>query len=161
LLERFDVLASPPTEDEVFVLDAQTKSGRSVDTFTGVEPDPNPANWRGTGLGQLWNDYLFRIHQREWADYQKNFRDYLNHAGPHWTSEGDNSILGYDGYWIKQPIPKPGEARGTSISAREKFLFQGKGGKLPADRFPPLVRSPAPPPRPEVHGPHPSPEPQH
>jgi len=51
MLAHWDILAAPPTEDEVFVADGQTRGGKSIDPFTGKEPEMNPGNMRGTGLG--------------------------------------------------------------------------------------------------------------
>jgi hypothetical protein len=140
MLEGWDVLVNLPTEDEVFVVDAQTRAGRSIDPFTGKEPELDPGKMRGTGLGQIWNDYLWRIHQREWFDYQRAFRDYLNKGGPKWTpGEGDESLAGYDAYWIRQPIPAPGQPRPDGVTAREKFMSQARGGKFAAERMLPLL----------------------
>jgi predicted DCC family thiol-disulfide oxidoreductase YuxK len=141
MLEKWDVLASPPTEDEAFAVDAQTKGGKNLDTFTGKEPDLNPGHMRGTGLGQLWNDYLWHVHQKEWSEFQRAFRDYLNKGGPRWPyPEGDDAIAGYDAYWLKQPIPPPGEPRADSLTARDKFMTQARGGKLASDRILPVIR---------------------
>jgi predicted DCC family thiol-disulfide oxidoreductase YuxK len=142
MLARWDVLAAPPTDDEVFVVDAQTKGGKSVDPFTGKEPVLVPGHMRGTGLGQLWDDYLWRVHQREWIEYQRSFRDYLAKGGPHWAGEGDDAITGFDAYFIKQPIPPPGQPRDDKQFSRDKFMSQGRGGKLGVVPTPalPLVR---------------------
>jgi len=140
MLAHWDVLASPPLEDEVLVVDAQTRSGISVDPFTGKEPVLDPGAMRGTGLGQLWNDYLYRVHQREWAEYLRAFRDYLNRGGPAWDQkEGDDVLVGYDAWWLKQPIPAPGEPRAKGLSGREKFITQARGGRF-GDKVLPLLR---------------------
>ena len=131
MLAHWDVLAAPPSEDEVFVVDAQTRGGRSVDPFTGKEPALDPGAMRGTGLGALWNDYLHRIHQREFLAYQPAFREYLNKGGPAWDGkEGDDQLVGYDAWVIRQPIPAPGQPRVAGVSSREKFMTQARGGKL-------------------------------
>ncbi len=141
MLARWDVLATPPTEDEVMVIDAQTKGGRSVDPLTGKEPELDPGAMRGTGLGQLWNEYLWRIRQREWFDYQRAFRDYLSKGGPAWDDpQGDNQLVGLDAYWLKQPIPAPGEPRQAGVSARDKVFTQARGGRLAQDKKLPLLR---------------------
>jgi predicted DCC family thiol-disulfide oxidoreductase YuxK len=140
MLARWDVLAAPPLEDEVLVFDAQTRNGRSIDPFTGKEPVLDPGAMRGTGLGQLWNDYLYRIRQREWSEYLRAFRDYLNRGGPAWDQkEGDDMLVGYDAWWLKQPIPPPGEPRPKGLSGRERFITQARGGKL-TDKALPLLR---------------------
>ncbi len=141
MLARWDVLATPPAEDEVVIIDAQTRGGRSIDPLTGKEPELNPGAMRGTGLGQLWNDYLFRIHQREWAEFQRAFRDYIAKGGPAWDEkQGDDQLVGLDVYVLKQPIPAPGQPRMDGLSAREKFMSQSRGGKLSAERGLPLLR---------------------
>jgi predicted DCC family thiol-disulfide oxidoreductase YuxK len=141
MLARWDVLATPPTEDEVVIVDAQTRGGRSVDPLTGKEPELNPGAMRGTGLGQLWNDYLFRLHQREWAEFQRAFRDYIAKGGPAWDEkQGDDQLAGLDVYVLKQPIPAPGQPRKDVLSAREKLMSQSRGGKLNAERGLPLLR---------------------
>lgn len=141
MLARWDILAAPPAEDEVFVADGQTRGGKSVDPFTGKEPEMNPGNMRGTGLGQLWNDYLYRIHLKEWFDFQRSFRDYLAKGGPKWEDQtGDNQMVGLDAYWVKQPIPAPGEARTTEPPKPEKLFTQSRGGRFGQDRTLPLLR---------------------
>jgi predicted DCC family thiol-disulfide oxidoreductase YuxK len=143
MLAKWDVLASVPTDDEVFVVDAQTKGGKSVDPFTGKEPVMVPGHLRGNGLSQPWNDFLWRVHQREWVEYQRSFRDYLVKGGPYWSGEGDEAIAGFDAYWVKQPIPAPGTPRDDAQVSREKFMSHGRGGKLgapPARVTPPIVR---------------------
>ncbi|MFT3773500.1 MAG: DCC1-like thiol-disulfide oxidoreductase family protein [Minicystis sp.] len=141
MMARWDVMGTLPTEDEVMVVDGQTKDGRGIDPLTGREPVFDPGAMRGTGLGQLWNDYLWRIHQKEWSDFQRAFRDYLIKTGPMWdVPTGDGAIVGYDVYWIKQPIPKPGEQREKAVSGREKLWTQSRGGRLGIERALPLLR---------------------
>lgn len=141
MMARWDVLASPPTEDEVLVVDAQTKGGRSVDPLTGREPAWNPGAMRGTGVGQLWNDYLYRLHDPRWLDFQRAFRDYIGKGGPGLPDPtGDNMISGLDAYWIKQPIPRPGEPREVAVSGREKMFTQSRGGRGALDKALPLLR---------------------
>jgi hypothetical protein len=141
MMARWDLMGTLPTEDEVMVVDGQTKDGRSIDILTGQAPELNPGQMRGTGLGQLWNDYLWRMHQKEWFDFQRAFRDYLTKAGPRWdVPTGDGSIVGYDVYWIKQPIPRPGEPREQAVSAREKLWSQSRGGRSPLDKALPVLR---------------------
>ena len=141
MLARWDVLAAPPSEDEVLIVDGQTKSGRSIDPLTGREPEFNPGAMRGTGLGQLWDEYLWRIHQREWFDYQRAFRDYLSKGGPGWDEQqGDNQLVGLDAYWVKQAIPAPGQPRPAALSGREKLFTQSRGGRASPDRAMPVLR---------------------
>jgi predicted DCC family thiol-disulfide oxidoreductase YuxK len=142
MLARWDVLApEPPREDEVFAVDGQTRGGRSVDPITGLEPAFDPGAMRGTRVGQLWNDYLTRIHQREWFDFQRAFRDYLGKGGPALEGQtGDNQLVGLDAYWIKQRIPEPGKEREPGLSAREKIFTQSRGGRLQMDKVLPLLK---------------------
>lgn len=141
MMARWDLMGELPTDDEVMIVDGQTKDGRSIDTLTGREPQFNPGAMRGTGLGQLWNDYLFRMHQKEWVDFQRAFRDYLIKTGPKWEVPlGDSTIVGYDVYWIKQPIPRPGEPRVEGVTAREKLWTQSRGGRSALDKVFPLLR---------------------
>ncbi|APR83578.1 Hypothetical protein A7982_08927 [Minicystis rosea] len=141
MMARWDLMGTLPAEDEVMVVDGQTRDGRSIDPLTGREPELNPVAMRGTGLGQLWNDYLYRIHQKEWIDFQRAFKDYLAKTGPKWqVTTGDGAIVGFDVYWIKQPITKPGEARDPASATREKLWSQSRGGRLGIDRSLPLLR---------------------
>jgi hypothetical protein len=142
MLARWDVLApEPPREDEVFAVDGQTRGGRSVDPLTGREPAFDPGAMRGTRLGQLWNDYLTRIHQREWFEFQRAFRDYLGKGGPALEGKtGDDQLIGLDAYWIKQHIPEPGKEREPGLSAREKIFTQSRGGRLQMDKVLPLLK---------------------
>ena len=141
MMARWDLLASPPTEDEVVVIDAQTKSGGSIDPLTAREPEWNPGAMRGTGLGQLWNDYLYRLHDPQWLDFQRAFRDYIGRGGPRVSDPpGDNQIMGLDAYWIKQPIPRPGEPREAAVSGREKMFTHSRGGRGGLEKTLPLLR---------------------
>jgi predicted DCC family thiol-disulfide oxidoreductase YuxK len=142
MMARWDVFApEPPREDEIFVADAQTRGGRTLDPFTGRDPEFNPGALRGTGLGQLWNDYLYRIHLKEWFDFQRAFRDYVTKGGPAWDEQiGDNALSGLDAYWVKQPIPRPGEPREQALSAKDKLFTQSRGGRTGAEKTLPLLK---------------------
>lgn len=138
---QWGVLAEPPTEDEVMIIDAQTRDGRSVDLLTGKEPELNPGAMHGTGLGQLWNDYLYRLHQPEWREFQRAFRDYLQKGGPRFQAvKPEDAIAGYDAYWIRQPIPRPGEPREQGLSGRDKIWSQSRGGRIQFDKAMPMLR---------------------
>jgi predicted DCC family thiol-disulfide oxidoreductase YuxK len=132
MLARWDVLTpEPPRVDEIFVIDAQTRAGVSLDPLTGAEPsfdlDTRPAG----DLGQLWNDYLDRIHRKEWSEFVRAFRDYLGKGGPRWEGKaGTNALAGYDAYWVTAPIPAPGEARDPNAVQREKLFTFSRGGRI-------------------------------
>jgi predicted DCC family thiol-disulfide oxidoreductase YuxK len=132
MMAKWDVLTpEPPKDDELLVIDGQTKGGRSLDTLTGKDPVFEPGAMRGTGLGQLWGDYTTRMHDREWIDFQRAFRDYLAKSGPNWDEKtGDDQITGLDAYWVKQPIPPPGAPRAPEAATKEKMFTHSRGGKL-------------------------------
>lgn len=132
MMARWDVLTpEPPKDDELLVIDAQTRSGRSLDTLTGKDPVFEPGAMRGTGLGQLWGDYTTRMHDKEWIDFQRAFRDYLAKGGPNWDEKtGDDQVVGLDAYWAKQPIPPPGTPRAPEAATKEKMFTHSRGGKL-------------------------------
>ncbi|MEO7330787.1 MAG: DCC1-like thiol-disulfide oxidoreductase family protein [Minicystis sp.] len=142
MMARWDVLTpEPPREDEVYVVDAQTRGGKSVDTLTGKEPIFDPGAMRGQGLGQLWNDYLTRSTQKEWVDFQKAFRDYLAKTGPRWDDkQGDEQVIGLDAYWIKQTIPPPGAERSADSITKEKLFTHSRGGRLNLEKAIPILR---------------------
>lgn len=147
MIAKWDVLTpEPPKDDELLIIDAQTKGGRSLDTLTGKDPTFDPGAMRGTGLGQLWGDYLTRMHEKEWVDFQRAFRDYLAKNGPAWNDKtGDDQITGLDAYWLKQPIPAPGTPRAPESTTKEKMFTHSRGGRLSTsgaagDRPMPLLR---------------------
>ncbi len=144
MMAKWDVLTpEPPKDDELFVIDGQTKGGRSIDTLTGKDPVLDPGAMRGAGLGQLWGDYLTRMHEKEWVDFQRAFRDYLAKSGPAWDEKtGDDQITGLDAYWLKQPIPAPGAERDPAAVTKEKMFTHSRGGKsgVNAEKIMPLVR---------------------
>jgi predicted DCC family thiol-disulfide oxidoreductase YuxK len=158
MLARWDILVDPPDEDAIVVVDAQTKGGLSVDTLTGGEPEFDPAALRGNGLGQLWNDFLYRIRLPDLVvfpshahpvvlknDFLRMFRDYMNRAGPRWDEKtGDNAITGLDAYWVKRPIVPPGVSDADVTPTREKLFTQLRGGRVGLDR--PLQNLPILPP---------------
>lgn len=125
MIGRWDVFAPEPSRDaEVFVVDAQTRSGVSVDPLTGVEPVFDPAEHGPLFLGPLWADYLTRVHEHEWAEFQRAFRDYLGKGGPRWENPlGDLGIAGFDAYWSTASGSKDDEP------AREKLFSFSRGGK--------------------------------
>lgn len=144
MIAKWDVLTpEPPKDDEYLVIDAQTKGGRGLDTLTGKDPAFDPGALRGTGLGQLWGDYLTRMHDKEWIDFQRAFRDYLAKSGPAWDEKtGDDQITGLDAYWVKQPIPAPGTPRSPEAATKDKLFTHSRGGRLgvSADKVLPLLR---------------------
>jgi hypothetical protein len=80
------------------------------------------------------------MHEKEWLDYQRAFRDYLVKGGPKWDGQtGDAQITGLDAYWLKQPIPAPGEAR-SGEATREKMFTHSRGGRLGVDKSFPIFR---------------------
>jgi predicted DCC family thiol-disulfide oxidoreductase YuxK len=138
MLARWDVLTpEPPRTDEFMVIDGQTRGGAPIDPITGHPPQLDPGAMRGTGTGQLWGDYTTRLHEKEWVDFQRAFRDYLLKGGPSLQDKaGDDALAGYDAYWIKQAIPAPGEARTDEIT-REKVFSYARGGRFTLDKLAP------------------------
>ncbi|MDC0749539.1 DCC1-like thiol-disulfide oxidoreductase family protein [Polyangium mundeleinium] len=137
MLERWDVLVVNVDEDGVFVIDGQNRKGASIDPLTGAPPAIDPAAFNTRKLGQLWNDYLNRVRQREYEPYQKALRDYLGKGGP--ALEGrspDEQLSGYDAYWVKYAIAKPGESPARVEKGREKLFTHSRGGRLAIDRLP-------------------------
>ncbi|MDI1443196.1 DCC1-like thiol-disulfide oxidoreductase family protein [Polyangium sp. 6x1] len=136
MLERWDVLAVS-AEDGVFVVDGQNRKGASIDPLTGAPPAIDPAAFNARKLGQLWNDYLNRVRLREYEPFQKALRDYLGKGGP--ALEGrapDEQLSGYDAYWVKYAIGKPGEGPARVEKGREKLFTHSRGGRLGVDRLP-------------------------
>ncbi len=150
MMAKWDVLTpEPPKDDELLVIDGQTKgdgqpnTGRAIDTLTGKDPILDPGAMRGSGLGQLWGDYLTRMHDKEWTDFQRAFRDYLAKNGPGWNDKtGPDQIAGLDAYWLKQPIPPPGAPRSPESITKEKMFTHSRGGKtgVSPEKIMPLIR---------------------
>jgi len=137
MLEVWDVLAMPTVEDGIFVIDGQNKKGEAIDLLTGQEPRIDPAASNAHKLGQLWNDYLARVHQKEYEPFQKAFRDYLVKGGP--TLEGapiDAQLTGFDAYWVRYSIAKPGESPSRVSIGREKVFSHSRGGRMALERLP-------------------------
>jgi hypothetical protein len=141
MLAKWNILApAPPLEDSAFVVDAVTKSNVSIDPMTGAPPAFEPDERRAASMGQLWNDYLERIRDKEWLAFQKAFRDYLAKGQPKWTPQPPDPITGFDAYWVTAPSPPPGGARPEGTASREKLFTHSRGGRLQMDKVPPLVR---------------------
>ena len=137
MLERWDVLAVSANEDGVFVIDGQNRKGASIDPLTGAPPAVDPGAFNARKLGQLWNDYLNRVRLREYEPYQKALRDYLGKGGP--ALEGrapDEQIAGYDAYWVRYTIGKPGESPVRVEKGRDKLFTHSRGGRLGIERLP-------------------------
>ncbi|MDI1477100.1 DCC1-like thiol-disulfide oxidoreductase family protein [Polyangium sp. y55x31] len=137
MMERWDVLAVNGAEEGVFVIDGQNRKGASIDPLTGAPPAVDPAAFNARKLGQLWNDYLYRVRQREYEPFQKALRDYLSKGGP--ALEGrapDEQLSGYDAYWVTYTIGKPGESPARVEKGREKLFTHSRGGRLAIDRLP-------------------------
>ena len=137
MIGRWDVFVpAPPVEDALMVTGGQPRGGKSVDVLTGLEPSFDLSS-RPAHLGQLWGDYLDRIHQKEWNDFQKAFRDYVVKGGPAWdTKQPDANITGLDAYWVTQPSPAPGQRQTDAPSEKEKIFTHSRGGRLGLDKFP-------------------------
>lgn len=142
MLARWDIMApEPPRKNAMLVVDAQTRSSQPIDPLTGQVPQFDLAARGPSRLGQLWSDYLDRIRQKEWLDFQRAFRDYLSKGGP-LVSQGASDVLvsGLDAYWIGQPIPAPGAPPSGEVE-REKLFTQSRGGlgKFELDKLPSVV----------------------
>lgn len=139
MLARFDVLApEPPRVNAMLVIDAQTRRGDSLDPLTGQRPKLDPAQWRGSSLGQLWGDYLTRIHDKEWAAFEQAFREYINRGGfraEDTSVTADDRIAGFDAYLISVAIPPPGAAP-TGEPSSEKLFSSARGGRSEMIAFP-------------------------
>jgi hypothetical protein len=139
MLARWDVLApEPPREDGVLVIDAQTRAGASVDPITGREPEFDPGAMRGTRLGQLWGDYLERIHDKEWEPFQRAFRDWLAKGGPRLDAPPDEQLTGLDAYWVSAVTPPPGAPR-EGEPTKDRIFSHLRGGRANVQGLP-LVR---------------------
>ncbi len=140
MMARWDVLSPrPATETGLFVVDGQTKAGKAIDPLTGKAPTLDVNAVKGTHTGQLWADYLDRIHRKEWQGFQSVFRDYLVRGGANQEPLPEDVIVGFDAYWISSPIA-PAEGSG----AREKIFTHSRGGRTPALDALPLVRPDVP-----------------
>lgn len=141
MLAKWDVLApAPPMEDGALVVDAQTKANVNMDPMTGRAPAWSPDDRRGGSMGQLWNDYIDRVRDKEWLAFQKAFRDYLAKGSPSWTPQPPDPITGFDAYWVTTPSPPPGGPRPQAEQGREKLFTHSRGGRLQMDKLPPIVR---------------------
>ena len=142
MMARWDMLApEPPTTDGLMVIDAQTKGSKSVDPLTGLEPDFQLVT-RPVHPGQLWSDYLDRIHDKEhWGAYEKAFKDYIVKGGPVIDVKiADNAISGLDAYWVTQASPPPGQREVSEPAEKAKIFTHSRGGRLGSDR-PPSLRT--------------------
>jgi predicted DCC family thiol-disulfide oxidoreductase YuxK len=137
MMARWDVLAVAP-EDGAFVIDGQNRKGQSIDLLTGGEPAAEPDSIAVRRLGQLWNDYLYRLHLKEWEPFQRAFRDYLAKGGPALEEKpGDEALAGFDAYWMRYTIAPPGAAPARALAGRDKLFSHSRGGlRLSADRLP-------------------------
>jgi predicted DCC family thiol-disulfide oxidoreductase YuxK len=130
MLARWDLLApEPPRDNEMLVVDAQSRSEQEIDPMTGAAPEADLAARGPARRGQIWADYLARIHRKEWIDYQRAFRDYLVKGGPARSRVGGSGqLIGLDAYWVSAPIPPPGEPAAGGEATREKLFTHSRGG---------------------------------
>jgi hypothetical protein len=136
MLSKWNVL-DVPSEDGVFVVDGLNRKGASVDPLTGVEPAVQADSLNARKLGQLWNDYLGRVHLRELEPFQKAFRDYLIKGGPFLEGRSADELLtGYDAYWVRYSIAAPGQSPMRTVTGQNKVFTHSRGGKLAIDRIP-------------------------
>lgn len=145
LLERWNVL-DLQAEEGVFVMDGQNRKGTSVDPLTGIEPALEVDKLNARRLGQLWNDYLGRVRQRDYEPFQRAFRDYMAKGGPVLEGKsGEEALAGYDAYWLRYSIGSPGQAPMRTQIARDKVFMHARGGRLGIDRAmikPEIMRKP-------------------
>jgi predicted DCC family thiol-disulfide oxidoreductase YuxK len=136
MLEKWNVL-DVSAEEGVLVIDGQTRKATSIDPLTGLEPAVEADKLNARRLGQLWNDYLARIRLRENEPFQRGFRDYLAKGGL--ALEGkpaEESLTGFDAYWIRYAIATPGQSPMRTITGRDKIFMHSRGGRLGIDRMP-------------------------
>lgn len=112
----------PPSEQNAVVIDALTRSDRSIDPLTGAEPTMRLD--RPFELGPMWASYLAKAGRDDLAQYQPAFRTYIGKRGPRWPAEApDDKIVGADVYWVTSPV-------GGGAEATHKRLFRhGRGGR--------------------------------
>ncbi len=123
---NYDVIApEAPTEDGFLVVDAVTRSGRSVDPLTGRAPNEEPHFRRGL----LWSTYVPALFfRKDGADFEKSFKEYLLRGGPAWSVESpDNQIAGFDVLWVKYRSPAPG-GRAVEMTDRSTLFTYQRGG---------------------------------
>jgi predicted DCC family thiol-disulfide oxidoreductase YuxK len=139
MLSRWDLLApEPPRKNATMVVNAQTRASQAIDLLTNGEPQLDLAVRGRVGLGQLWSDYLDRVHQKEWQDYQRAFREYLARGGPY-RDKAAAPVTGLDAYWVARAIPAPGQpAPGEGEIEKEKVFTHARGGgdKVDLGRMP-------------------------
>lgn len=103
----------PPKENAALVVDATTNNDWNVDPITGWPPDLELASPARARKGAMWMAYQANIADPDNASFRKEFRRYLSRGGHVLDrKERDEGVKQVEAYWIKQPIPPPGEPRG-------------------------------------------------
>lgn len=144
MVDRWDVLATVPEQQGIFVVDAVTADGTLIDTFTGKPPVADFD--QPFILGQMWSDYLYQLTQnpryqeQKWRGYGGAFNTYLGKAGPRWKNEQkEKKVASLDAYWLSTTVP-PGDVTPSRINRI------GKGGSVLTDLLPtPGQQSTSPP----------------
>lgn len=137
MIGRWDMMAPDPgTSVGSLVVDALTKGGGAVDPMTGEEPAYDVVH--RAPLGQLWADYLERIHQKDYVAYQRAFKDYLAKGRPAYErTPPEEKLTGFDAYWVTQSLPGAGGGPAGDPS-QEKLFSHSRGGRAPGQRIPML-----------------------
>lgn len=120
MIGRWDVMAPEPARENVaFVVDGLTKGAGPIDPMTGVAPVMDVAGH--APFGEIWADYLDRVHRKDYAGYQKALKDYLAKGYPNFFStDADKKLTGFDAFWVTQP--EGGEP------VQEKLFTHSRGG---------------------------------
>ena len=131
---------NPISDDGSLSIDARTIDGRSIDPFTGKEPDLVLTDARGLGLGQIWQDYFNRIRFDRNKAFLHGLKEYLLKYH-HETGRPEDELVAFDVYWVRDQCPKPGQTEPYKNETIAILTYRKPSYKPPPGK-PPLPPEP-------------------
>jgi hypothetical protein len=114
---------NPVMDDGTIVVDAKTIDGRSIDPFTGREPNFDHLHAKSYGYNQIWSDYFNRMHLPANSPYRDAMKEYIYRL-PERTGNPNDAIVSGDVYWVKDMNPPFGKHESYKEEREKLFSFE-------------------------------------
>jgi hypothetical protein len=114
-------------DDGTIVVEAVTKSGRSVDPFWNEAPNFDLIHVKSFRYNQIWSDYFNRMHFAQNRNYQDAMVDYMRRL-PERTGDPSDELESGSVYWVSDMNPKWKTRTSWNEKRELLFTFGSEGG---------------------------------
>jgi hypothetical protein len=114
---------NPVMDDGTIVVDAKTIDGRSIDPFTGKQPDFDLISAKSLRYNQIWCDYFNRMHLPANSAYRDAMKEYI-YRYPERTGHPEDTIISGDVYWVQDLNPPFGKTDSYKLEKNKLFSFE-------------------------------------